>query len=408
MAKTIRIAGKYFNANFFYTYMRKNFGESFAHSSLSFEKEFEESKKLAQKLNEFMSQANCAYATKLENGNQEDLELLKTRYREIAMVLERIYSVPKERYVLDEEEEDYSLCIDDFVPYFKGAVRPYHNKYEIEQADLTGKLTDAPYERESLMDKVKELAEIVSLKISADKKAYNLKKGNNEAYAYALGLESIGIPEIIEINAKVNKNSGIHTGFKTTDNDIINAPFKTCPKELVPIKMQELLYNYNYVWSQDIPPFTEGIDDEKQKIAHLSAICDREAKFHIAFERIHPFEDGNGRTGRIILNAHLVANELAPILITPEMRDFYIKWIDTDNYQALSQHIMAISSVCLTEMVSEYRRKKGIDPDELRFPDVKQKGRHTAIKVYPPKTQPEEPNQDDGDVKIYRRKKKKC
>ena len=43
MAKTIRIAGKNFNANFFYTYMRKNFGESFAHSSLSFEKEFEES-----------------------------------------------------------------------------------------------------------------------------------------------------------------------------------------------------------------------------------------------------------------------------------------------------------------------------------------------------------------------------
>lgn len=405
MAKTIRIAGKNFNANFFYTYMRKNFGESFAHSSLSFEKEFEESKKLAQRLNEFMSQTNCAYATKLENGTQEDLELLKTRYSEIAMVLERMYSVPKERYILDEGEEDYSLCIDDFIPYFKGAVRPYRNQYEIEQADLAGKLTNTPYERESLIDKVKELADLVSLKIAADKKAYNLKKGNNEAYAYALGLESIGIPEIIKINAKVNKNSGIHTGFKTTDNDIINAPFQTCPKELVPIKMQELLYNYNYVWSQDIPPFTEGVDDEKQKIAHLRAICDREAKFHIAFERIHPFEDGNGRTGRIILNAHLVANELAPVLITPEMREFYIECIDTDNYQALSQHIMSISSVCLTEMVSQYRRIKGINPDELRISDAQPKGRHTAVKVYIPETQPEEPVQGDEDVKIYRIKK---
>ena len=405
MAKTIRIAGKNFNANFFYTYMRKNFGESFAHSSLSFEKEFEESKKLTQRLNEFMSQANCAYATKLENGSQEDLELLKTRYSEIAMVLEKMYSVPKERYILDEEEEDYSLCIDDFIPYFKGAVRPYRNQYEINQAAQAGKLTDAPYERESLIEKVKELADLVSLKIAADKKAYNLKKGNNEAYAYALGLDSIGIPEIIEINAKVNKNSGIHTGFKTTDNDIINAQFQTCPKELVPIKMQELLYNYNYVWSQDIPPFTEGVDDEKQKIAHLRAICDREAKFHIAFERIHPFEDGNGRTGRIILNAHLVANELAPVLITPEMREFYIECIDTDNYQALSQHIMSISSVCLTEMVSQYRRIKGIDPDELRISDVQPKGRHTAVKVYAPKVQPEEPVQGDEDVKIYRMKR---
>ena len=405
MAKTIRIAGKNFNANFFYTYMRKNFGESFAHSSLSFEKEFEESKKLTQRLNEFMSQSNCAYATKLENGSKEDLELLKTRYSEIAIVLERMYSIPKERYILDEDEEDYSLCIDDFIPYFKGAVRPYRNRYEIEQARLAGKLTDAPYENESLIDKVKELADLVSLKVAADKKAHNLKKGNNEAYAYSLGLESIGIPEIIKINAKVNKNSGIHTGFKTTDNDIINAPFQTCPKELVPIKMQELLYNYNYVWSQDIPPFTEDVDDEKQKIAHLRAICDREAKFHIAFERIHPFEDGNGRTGRIILNAHLVANELAPVLITPEMREFYIECIDTDNYQALSQHIMSISSVCLTEMVSQYRRTKGIDPDELRISDVQPKGHHTAVKVYIPKDQQEEPVQGDDDIKIYRIKR---
>lgn len=405
MAKTIRIGGKNFNVNFFNTYMKKNFGESFAHSSLSFEKEFEESKKQGQKLNEFMSQDNCAYATKLENGSQEDLELLKTRYSEIVMVLDKMYSIPKERYLLDEEDENYSLCIDDFVPYFKGAVRPYRNQYEIEKAATSDELTGAPYERESLIDKVKELANLVSLKIAADKKAYNLKKGNNEAYAYALSLESIGIPEIIEINAKVNKNSGIHTGFKSTDNDIINAPFSTCPKELVPIKMQELLYNYNYVWSQDIPPYIEGVDDEKQKSAHLKAVCEREAKFHIAFERIHPFEDGNGRTGRIILNAHLIANELAPVLITPEMREFYIDCIDTDNYQALSQHIISISSVCLTEMVSQYRRIKGIDPDELTMSDIKPTCRPTAVKIYTPKGQLEDQEQVDEDVKIYRIKK---
>ena len=45
MAKTIRIAGKNINANFFNSYMKTIFGESFAHSSLSFEKVFQDGKK---------------------------------------------------------------------------------------------------------------------------------------------------------------------------------------------------------------------------------------------------------------------------------------------------------------------------------------------------------------------------
>ena len=45
MAKTIRIAGIDFNANFLNSYMKSIFGESFAHSSLSFEKVFKEGKK---------------------------------------------------------------------------------------------------------------------------------------------------------------------------------------------------------------------------------------------------------------------------------------------------------------------------------------------------------------------------
>lgn len=38
---------------------------------------------------------------------------------------------------------------------------------------------------------------------------------------------------------------------------------------------------------------------------------------HIEFERIHPFKDGNGRTGRIILNQCLINNGLLPITIDP-------------------------------------------------------------------------------------------
>lgn len=44
------------------------------------------------------------------------------------------------------------------------------------------------------------------------------------------------------------------------------------------------------------------------------------AKKHIEFERIHPFLDGNGRTGRVILNQSLINESLLPIVIEPKSK----------------------------------------------------------------------------------------
>lgn len=51
------------------------------------------------------------------------------------------------------------------------------------------------------------------------------------------------------------------------------------------------------------------------------------ADFHSRFERIHPFEDGNGRTGRILIDRGLIKSGLAPAVITKDVRAEYLGFI---------------------------------------------------------------------------------
>jgi len=64
---------------------------------------------------------------------------------------------------------------------------------------------------------------------------------------------------------------------------------------MVPVQMEQLLNNYHQNASEHI----------------ISKV----AKFHLDFEAIHPFIDGNGRTGRLILNLELMKQGFPPINI---------------------------------------------------------------------------------------------
>lgn len=49
------------------------------------------------------------------------------------------------------------------------------------------------------------------------------------------------------------------------------------------------------------------------------------AKFHARYESIHPFQDGNGRTGRMILFQECLKHRISPVMIEDAKRSFYLE-----------------------------------------------------------------------------------
>lgn len=66
---------------------------------------------------------------------------------------------------------------------------------------------------------------------------------------------------------------------------------------------------------------------------NLRAIAD----FHISFERIHPFADGNGRVGRLLMTYQAIKNNYLPPLITNDHRQEYLASLN--NVDAHAQFI---------------------------------------------------------------------
>jgi Fic family protein len=48
-------------------------------------------------------------------------------------------------------------------------------------------------------------------------------------------------------------------------------------------------------------------------------------RFHYRFERIHPFQDGNGRVGRLVLFKECIKNGITPFIIAEEHKQFYYR-----------------------------------------------------------------------------------
>jgi len=160
--------------------------------------------------------------------------------------------------------------------------------------------------------------------------------GHRDAYYYIEDLirENTQFTEKIikEIHSLVLMNGGPDRGaYRSVPVSI--GQYRPCQPYDVPIKMEQLMLEY-------------AADMQK------SHIIERVALFHLKFETIHPFIDGNGRVGRLILNFDLMKEGYPPVNIKFTDRDLYYDCFDhyRNNNNDPSKMIKLVSEYALYEL----------------------------------------------------------
>ena len=117
-----------------------------------------------------------------------------------------------------------------------------------------------------------------------------------------------------------NTIEGVAGAFKTIPNMIVGATFTPTQPYMVITELQE--------WILNLEAQLEGQD----KNGIVEAIC----RQHIAFERIHPFSDGNGRVGRALMVYTCLQTDIAPIVVTKENKGEYINYLNNEDVGGLT------------------------------------------------------------------------
>lgn len=157
--------------------------------------------------------------------------------------------------------------------------------------------------------------------------------GHKDAFEYVVSLADAATPlterVIKEIHSLVLMNDAVNRGvYRQLPVTILGALHAPPQPYLVPVQMERLISDY---------------EDMKSSKHIIEAI----AEFHLRFEGIHPFIDGNGRTGRLILNFELIKAGLLPINIKfADRRKYYDSF---DSYYGESP-----SAEVLTQLIFGY------------------------------------------------------
>lgn len=174
------------------------------------------------------------------------------------------------------------------------------------------------------------------------REVFDLRNTKNVFNGLMKNKPAITLRMIEMVHDSLLENIDQRKGYRTGDISIFGQPFKPSPGRYVRDDMKILLEWYK----------------KNKHNAHPLALA---VLFHHKFENIHPFSDGNGRTGRMLMNHILLTNNYPPIVISRRFRKEYLdamssadKGIKADLLNADIKHCKKLIAFICSQLEESY------------------------------------------------------
>ncbi|MBM3232795.1 Fic family protein [Candidatus Pacearchaeota archaeon] len=215
----------------------------------------------------------------------------------------------------------------------KDAFKTYVIEFAYNTASIEGNTINLDEARdllnEGITPKGKTLREIYDLQ-NTEKVFFELLSSPNKEITHEL---------IISIHDKLLENIDERRGYRTTDILVMRSNFDATPGKYVKTDM-DLLLKWYYGHKNKLRPLV------------LASV------FHHKFEKIHPFMDGNGRTGRMIMNYILIKSNWPPTIIHKKNRNEYLDAMReadlSDTWKLDGKHYASLISYGTDEFIDTY------------------------------------------------------
>ncbi len=180
-----------------------------------------------------------------------------------------------------------------------------YNSNKIEGSRLTEDQTEAIFDTSSFIPKSDDLIQLDDLTES---------KNHFKLFDYMLDNvdKPISKEMMIEMNMILKRN--------TSDED--NPRYNVGGFKIIP----NIIGMVNVIKTSDPKDVESDIDILLNEYKSIEKVkLDDIIEFHVKFERIHPFGDGNGRVGRMIMFKECLKNNIMPFIILDKNKPYYMR-----------------------------------------------------------------------------------